>query len=219
MELFLRAIQGAYAYLLIALILIVSGLFLSLLWLIVKRTKDVAEATSTAVLDTGALVATPVVADPSAIAASSAELESVRTENQSLKAKIETLENEIKGSLGATDRAKELNEKVQFLESKLLEYEILQEEIGTLSSLKIENEQLKQRLVQAGIPVSDTGAGLQTQPPLPDVKSEPLDGNVATPATSTHPVQEGAPASGDNLDSLLAEIDKLTAGKDPSPPA
>ena len=37
---------------------------------------------------------------------------------------------------------------MSYLESRLIEYEILQEEIGSLSQLKLENERIKQELMQ-----------------------------------------------------------------------
>ena len=45
-------------------------------------------------------------------------------------------------------QAKELQQKVGFLESKLLEYEIVQEEIANLSLLKLENEKLREEIVK-----------------------------------------------------------------------
>ena len=42
----------------------------------------------------------------------------------------------------------ELRSKLEYLEGKLLEYEIVQEEIANLSSLKMENEKLREELVQ-----------------------------------------------------------------------
>jgi|GEM_PF-6022194 len=42
----------------------------------------------------------------------------------------------------------ELKHKIDYLEGKLLEYEIVQEEIASLSSLKVENEKLREELVQ-----------------------------------------------------------------------
>lgn len=44
--------------------------------------------------------------------------------------------------------SEQLKSKLEFLESKLLEYEIVQEEIANLSALRMENEQLRQDLVQ-----------------------------------------------------------------------
>lgn len=214
MELFLRVVQGAYAYLLICLILIVTGLFLSLLWLIVKRTKEAGNfAMATAGL-AGETVTAPV--DSILPQIDSAELDSLQKENQKLKDKISVLEDDIKNSSGAGDRAKELNEKVQYLESKLLEYEILQEEIGNLSSLKIENEQLKQKLVESGVSLSDTGSGAQEpatpEAVAPEAASAPMV--VNTPAENLGAAApQGKSAEATDLDALLAEIDKLTGDK------
>ncbi len=225
MELFLRVVQGAYAYLLICLILIVSGLFLSLLWLIVKRTKEAGSFAFAGVspgLSGQASVTAPVDAMMPQI--NSAELEGLQKENQRLKEKIQVLEDDIKNSDGAGDRAKELNDKVQYLESKLLEYEILQEEIGNLSSLKIENEQLKQKLVESGISLSDTGSGVAAAPVAPPLETEVVETPppVATKPmvvnTSAHVANQPSVADAEDLDALLAEIDKLTGDKNsPNP--
>ena len=56
------------------------------------------------------------------------------------------------------EKNKALQDKVQYLEQKLLEYEILQEEISTLSVLKLENEKLKsQRGRSVSLRVSEKG--------------------------------------------------------------
>lgn len=47
-----------------------------------------------------------------------------------------------------TEEAAALRDKVRYLESKLLEYEIVQEEISTLGTLKNQNEELKQQIAQ-----------------------------------------------------------------------
>lgn len=215
MELILRVVQGAYAYLLICLILIVTALFLSLLWLIVKRTKEAGGMALATGVDGQASVTAPVDAILPQI--DSAEHEAMQKENQKLKEKLAVLEDDIKNASGATDRAKELNEKVQYLESKLLEYEILQEEIGNLSSLKMENEQLKQKLVEAGLSVSDTGAGVSEKPAMqaPEVE-KPLVVNVPA-ETTAKPEAKGAVDESTDLEALLAEIDKLTGDKDANP--
>lgn len=214
-------VQGAYAYLLICLILIVSGLFLSLLWLIVKRTKEAGSFAMAGASLGGQTITAPVDAILPQI--DTAELDSLHKENQKLKDKVQVLEDEIKNSGGASDRAKELNDKVQYLESKLLEYEILQEEIGNLSSLKIENEQLKQKLVESGLSLSDTGSGVAEMPitAAPEAISSAPEAPVSKPMVVNTPAENvAAPqaksAEAADLDALLAEIDKLTGDKNSS---
>ena len=125
--------------------------------------------------------------------------------------------------------AQALKEKVKFLESKLLEYEILQEEIGALSGLKIENEKLKKELMQKG-PEGKTAAPAKPEAPAkpapvaappPTVPSpEPLpEANTPAPPGSAGIFDTGQPASAEalaegekaakGLESLLAQIDDL----------
>jgi hypothetical protein len=48
----------------------------------------------------------------------------------------------------ARAETEELRHKIEYLEGKLLEYEIVQEEISNLSSLKMENEKLREEVVK-----------------------------------------------------------------------
>lgn len=210
-ELFLRVIQGAYAYLLIALISIVSGLFLALLWLLVRRTKEAALAAGKETAIAVSVVAPPPAPFPTA--ADTVLLDQLGNENNKLKGKIEQLESEIKTSSGSEEKAKQLNEKVAYLESKLIEYEILQEEIGTLSALKLENERLKQSILNPGFE-----AQVQSPPATPSAIATPEPAPPMVVSTPAEPAKasggqlaksEGEPDE-DNLDALLAEIDKLT---------
>lgn len=236
MELVLRVIQGAYAYLLIFLILVVSGLFLALLWLVVRRTKEAGQAAADLLANSQLAPAGTITAPVQAVLGgiTKEEWDGLNEENNKLKGKIEVLENDLRATAGSSDRAKELNDKVQYLESKLLEYEILQEEIGTLSALKVENEQLKQRLVASGISLSDSGAGLNPGPatdtlaasgpsiastaPTPSpspMEAAPLAVHIPPTEAPVPPVatESSLPIDG-NLDALLAEIDKLTTQND-----
>ncbi len=122
-------LQGSYAYLLITQIVIVTGLFLGLLWLVVQRARR-----GSMPLPDGTLA-------PSA--GSPVDL----TELLQLREKLAQLEADNNKNRVLADENKTLREKVRYLESKLLEYEILQEEIGTLSALKLENEKLKEEIV------------------------------------------------------------------------
>lgn len=125
-----ETLQGAYAFILIFQIVVVTVLFLTLLGLVVRRLRTVQAQEEIA----EGIVST---IDPATLA----DLEALREKINALQA-----ENEASRALG--DENKTLIEKVRYLESKLLEYEILQEEIGTLSALKIENEKLKSELAQ-----------------------------------------------------------------------
>ena len=125
MDSFVEILRGSYSWILIFQILLVTALFLGVLYLWVQRifAANAEEAETSTGISADAL----------------AELEGLREkvgELQALQDQPNPLEKETKA----------LKEKVRYLESKLLEYEILQEEIGTLSALKLENEQLKKQV-------------------------------------------------------------------------
>lgn len=118
MEQISTLLQGGYAYLLIFQIFVVTALFLLLVVMVVRRIKNEALQTSGLVTTTTGHAITSEDVAP-------------------LHARIKELEQENQ-RLGQSPNANaaELQEKITFLESKLLEYEILQEEIGSLGNLK-----------------------------------------------------------------------------------
>ena len=176
MEIFTKVLQGPYAYLLVLQVMVVSGLCLSLIWLVMRRTQDAAQAMVLAG-EKEATATVPVV-DTAKIDELNARIVELEKENASLKA-------------GGGD-VKTLQEKVKYLESKLLEYEILQEEIGTLSALKMENEHLRKQLAARGqtpvvpavppgtvpeppaVPVTPPASTMAASSPEPALPSEPL---------------------------------------------
>jgi hypothetical protein len=216
MEIFLKTFQGAYAYILVLQIIAVSGLFLSLLWLLVQRIKESPRESLPGVtaVPTAQVTAPELVAAAGAVSIDQEANQELLTENQNL------------------------NDKLKYLESKLLEYEILQEEIGTLSSLKIENEQLKSKLMELESNLTPASAPLIEPPekvstPFVDHSPGPGPSEIAVGATFDPPVQEPLPepqavqlpadvseashsepstlvnASDPSLDGLLREIDAL----------
>ena len=207
-------LQGGYAYLLIFQIIVVSSLCVLLAAMILRRMRSETLPISGAVAK-GA-------------AGTSVEL----TELQ-IKYKVLETEN-TKLQTGKTDSVA-LQEKVKFLESKLLEYEILQEEIGALSSLKVENEKLRKEFTELqgeltnGVgerAVLSTSAITQVtsssenslyndnEPQLTPSSEETVsltgevaDKKVSEPSTAPAVEVSGPP----NLDGLLAEIDALAS--------
>ncbi len=203
MELFLRLIQGSYAYLLVFQILVVTGLVLTLISLIVRRTREA-----------HALAGGGVSTDSHAISASAPMMVVDDGKIQELEAKLAALEDENGKFKASSADAKTLREKVKYLESKLLEYEILQEEIGTLSALKVENEQLRKELVQTvkktppSPPREDPGPIIEPPPAVPPVTVffDPPPIDEAT--KSGDPAQQGEVAAS-GLENLLQQIDDL----------
>jgi len=136
MVIFESVLHGNYGALLITQVLVVSGLMLALLWIVVRRTRE-----SYADMPT---IAVDVAADLELAKVQKKELEE-------LQLKIVALEESKVSTDALGDENRVLNEKLRYLESKLLEYEILQEEIGTLSMLKEENEHLRRQINAAGL--------------------------------------------------------------------
>ncbi|MCB0405960.1 MAG: hypothetical protein KDD51_14355 [Bdellovibrionales bacterium] len=138
MEPILHAIEGPFTYVVIAEVSVICALFLALVYLIVKRTlQPVAGYSGVSALPQASL----------AVPAKSPETEEKVEANVGSKGALEPTEEELLKK-GYPDVATyyAFKDKIKYLESKLLEYEILQEEIGTLSGLKMENEHLKNKL-------------------------------------------------------------------------
>lgn len=238
MEVIYGAIHGAYAYLLIFQILVVTALFLTLLWLIVKRTRDGALYAGAEAFDSTQMTAT--LGAPAAAAAYAAnaaqaaagEATSANAAEQPAASAASAVDHEKLRKSEEDNNA--LAEKVKFLESKLLEYEILQEEIGALGALKTENERLKQRLValeQGGgaVPAAPSAEAATSEPDgqSPQQLAEQLASAFDTKALFTAEAAPSAPAPAEtpattaesapakkaaNLDDLLSQIDSLTSG-------
>lgn len=157
-------LQGGYAYLLIFQIVVVSSLFLLLISMLLRRLKSEALHFSSPAAQASVEVAGAAVS-------TSADVEE-------WKSKCGALEEELQKVTKFKEDHTALLEKVKFLESKLLEYEILQEEIGSLSNLKTENEKLKKELLQV----------------QKETDKVPADKNVeASPAPVAPPVQPETP--------------------------
>jgi cell division protein FtsX len=125
---------GFFSYLLIFQILMVSGLMLALLRIMYMRMKKVSETESD-------IVSAVSSAAPIVEGLSPAAEKELRDKITKLEADNSTLANSNKDNSSLVD-------KIKYLESKLLEYEILQEEITTLTNLKNENETLKAQLLE-----------------------------------------------------------------------
>lgn len=111
------------------------------------------------------------------------------------------------------DEATALKDKVRYLESRLMEYEIVQEEISALSQLRVENEKLKEELLKAqggkppsvGAPPSEpkpeATVGPRMTPPVQDPSGIP-------PAAQPNPVLSSV--SSGQIDSILKKLDEIT---------
>lgn len=131
---------GFFSYLLIFQIMVVSGLMLALLRIMYLRMKKVAENEAEIV---------------STLAPVEGLSPAVEKELRDKIAKLEADNNQL--STSNKDNSS-LVDKIKYLESKLLEYEILQEEITTLTNLKNENESLKAQILELQKPQSQAKA-------------------------------------------------------------
>lgn len=207
MDIFLRVLQGAYAYLLIFQIIIVSLLMLVLLWLIVRRTREAAansrveqNANTSIEAAVPASVGSPDVATEAA--APNPAIPAAGESVDELKKNLSDSQAELGKAGQGGEEVKSLQEKIKYLESKLLEYEILQEEIGTLSALKLENEELKKKITLGG------GAPAETSPPPSEpVLTEPTlsDPTPVPQQVFDAPAEPPAPAEAAPAPEIAAE--------------
>ena len=178
MKFLTSALHGSFLFfiLLFTQVIIVSTLALSGLWLYFKRLKNLAseeESTNESSVEGNAEL----------IAATHTAKETYLELIRNLEDKVAKLELE-KKELSASDALQELRAekektaelqrvsdevkgKVQELESKLVEYEILKEEIGELSAIKEENRTLKEDLTRLNEKIA------QGQSSAPSVQGEP----------------------------------------------
>lgn len=140
MDTLTNAMQGGVAYLLILQILVVTGLILFLIALVAKRLFDANQRLETS---TGHVVPNVVTFEAKD---TTPQMPSQEILSQTYIPPSEESE-ELREALQVKHREVEtLRGKMEHLESKLLEYEILQEEIGSITALKAENQKLKQEL-------------------------------------------------------------------------
>lgn len=174
-------LQGSYGYILIFQIIVVTGLFVFFLWMMAQRSKS-------------AYLGNTI--DAGAVAAGAAASGVTPSEWQQLKEKCAKLEEENAKATALKEEYEGLLQKVKFLESKLLEYEILQEEIGTLSSLKVENEKLKSELQVLQREIASSKGAPITPPIIPPM---PAPGAETAPPPAPEGIAD-LPTSVPNMD-------------------
>lgn len=197
------ALDGGYAFLLSAQILIITGLMASLLWLSFRRLKEahtpygvimagargqvagtsaphaegegviaqtITDNTDTPQPESTGSASTVVTynlnsqtadADSAAQNTSTGKLVSggqAYGVAAGLEQKIKDLSHENENLRLLSSESQSLKEKVKFLESKVIEYEIIQEEMSILPMLKAENERLKKELGAVQAPTSSQAA-------------------------------------------------------------
>jgi hypothetical protein len=246
-------IDGPYALLLVLQILIVSGLLLTLIWLFIYRSRDLAAASeinldaqpplptpgasaiapaatpspislvipatkdepivitggSDRLIDlTSATVGEfseagpamglrassdkPSTAPGDGIVAMQANPHSVPAAEHVAGAHAAPAQNSEQAAIdqhmlqAARTETDELKHKIGYLEGKLLEYEIVQEEIASLSSLKVENEKLREEIVQ----MQRSRPAPKPADPAPDAvffSNQAPKGTILLPETPSEP--------------------------------
>jgi hypothetical protein len=110
------------------------------------------------------------------------------------------------GQSGSAELEK-LQKTISYLENKLLEYEIVQEEISILGELKAENEKLKLDLNALRSATAPAAA------PVPAAE-ELIKKKFSEFAESAEPKKEAMP---EDIQSLLSDIESLSKDKQPKP--
>jgi DNA repair exonuclease SbcCD ATPase subunit len=245
MKFLTSALHGSFLFfiLLFTQVTIVSTLALSGLWLYFKRLKNSAyeeEATNESSVEGNAEL----------IAATNTAKETYLELIRNLEDKVAKLELE-KKELSGSDALQELRAekektaelqrvsdevkgKVQELESKLLEYEILKEEIGELSAIKEENRTLKEDLtrlnekIAQGQTVAPSVQGelnpsktiepapeklVEAEAPFVSQMTEVTSSEAETKNNSVIALDTSAAQDDAGLEGLLSEIEALTSEK------
>lgn len=156
-----NTLQGSFVYLLVFQILVITGLFLSLIWMLIKRTR---ENLVTAGIPMPTPPVVPEIQAPLLVEAKPVELPTP----------IQTVASVVGVAAPVTPSTYETevvskNEHIQYLENKLCEYEILQEEIGILQELRAENELLKKQLGDTKIPPPENVVPIRPPADIPPV--------------------------------------------------
>jgi hypothetical protein len=107
-----------------------------------------------------------------------------------------------------------MKDKIRYLESRLMEYEIVQEEISNLAALRSENEKLKQELLSSkGAKPSEVSAPVSAPTPVappPPVEATKPPEPIQT-IEAANPMLEAA--SKTQIDSILQKLDEITEKK------
>lgn len=258
----LGSIDLSLALLLILQILAVAGLLVTLLWLVIYRTREPAflDQMKTDLVSfqnlSDANVISPTIWQPPADASpelssstgspASPEQGTTPAPTAAAPERIDegggaaapkeapTGTAEMQGESAANNemvmlaqgQVAELQEKVQYLEGKLLEYEIVQDEISSLSQLKVDNENLMQEIFKlqqslawakgpdkGGENRGDGGGPTSAKPPGSDTPIEPTGKQF-----SSEPVDMGGikpegkteDAATSQVQAILQKLDQLT---------
>jgi len=125
-------------------------------------------------------------------------------EYQALLAKVTEFEAEkqkMQESQSGSEEIEKMKKTIAYLENKLLEYEIVQEEISTLGELKAENEKLKLELNSLH----------RNQVAAP---AEELIKKQFSEFAESEPKKEAMP---EDIQTLLSDIESLSKDKQPKP--
>jgi hypothetical protein len=142
---------------------------------------------------------------PSGSGADPAELVKLKQELDAKKAEVETLKS--KAAKPHEDNTPELLTKIRDLESRLAEYEIIEDDIADLSHYKEENEKLKKQLADIGGAPADAASAAETSAPAPAPEVEPPVG----PPMPTSEAVAAEPVANPLVEDFSKAVDNLQA--------
>jgi hypothetical protein len=225
-EIFPNVMSGMDAFLLVVQILIISGLLLAFIWLMILRTREIAdkapvvEAHVDHAPEAPAHAPEPVVAAPEPPPPPVAPTEPVAAATEAATeahAEAAPSSNAAQAPNPSAEELESLKEKVRYLESRLMEYEIVQEEIGTLSQLRDENGRLKDELAKVqggGAPSSaipEAAVAVSPEAPAQSAAAEvpsTQEPSTPSPAAEPNPILESVSAG--QIDTILQKLDEIT---------
>lgn len=234
MESLVAAFQGPYAYLVIFQVLVVAMLLVALLWLVMRRAlegdaqrKQFATAGTPPPSPLDAVAAPEAVAPVEAAPPPPPPPEAVVPAPEPPAPPPAPVASPIVPADGDEDPNKastrSLKDKIKYLESKLLEYEILQEEIGTLTGLKMENEHLKAKVAKLEKKLADylkeepgKEPGQGEDHSLAGSGQEPTFEGLKSEGAAPEPVADAAAEGGPLLEGILRQIDGLSEKDEPA---
>lgn len=221
MKLLISALQDSVMFLVLlgAQVIIVASLAMTALWLYFKRLKaSVVEEAGLEAESSDDPVSQPLAEVNEIHLSLIRDLESkiAGLEKEKLELTSSSSSQDLEAEKQKTQELKKLNEeivqKAQGLESKLLEYEVIKDEIGLLSTVKTENQKLKETVSELESQISKWQNEKSVEAKV-EMKEEP---KVDSPKVEEfQPINQIAAAADADpgIEGLLNEIEALTSEK------
>jgi hypothetical protein len=201
-------LQGSVGFFLVLIVqvLIVAGLSLTALWLYFKRLKENATQEADLAALGGSLMSQE--AQATSVPLSSPDISRALPETAPPTLVSDSHSTQAPGVIGNESNLSELEkinleniEKIKGLELKLLEFEVLKDEIGQISKLKAENASLKAETQQLKAQMEQS-----LEPATRESSENRRNDSQATESQTVAPTQTGQGANVVSLDAAPAEI-------------